>query len=203
MRIQTGHGFSLDAELDGIYRFERIVAKLHEAALGAVPWPRALALIDDACDMHGSHLAVIDVRANSLRYVHGWLCSHGNSLQQLQRRYVDDYFQTDERIRRLSLLPLGCWLSNEHVYTADERKTSAAYNDFLPQWAGVNQLHARLDALDGLHILWTVTRTERQGSWRSSHMELLKRLLQPVRNAVQVTQALQSANCARPGARAE
>ena len=193
MRIPSGYDFALAAGLGGVYCFERIVAKLHEAALGEARWWRALALIDDACEMHGSHLAVVAADGDTVRYMRGWLCSHGRLLDRLERRYVDEYFQTDERIRRLLLLPVGCWLPNADIYTAGERKTSRTYNHFLPQWAGVNQLHVRLDALDGLHILWTVSRTHRQGDWRSSHIDLLKRLLQPVRNAMQVTQALERA----------
>lgn len=182
-----------DAELANGYRFERIVAALHEAALGQGRWPNALALIDDACEMLGSHLAIVGADGNALRYVGGWFCCHGRLLRQLERRYVAHYFQTDERVRRLLLLPLGCWLSSTDIYTARERETSPTYNEFLPRWAGVNQLHVRLDGLDGLHILWSVARAPRQGDWRSRDIELLRRLLQPVRNAVQVAQALERA----------
>ena len=181
------------AELAKAYRFERIVAALHDAALGQAGWPNALALIDDACGMQGSHLAIFGAEDDALRYVDGWFCCHGRSLRQLERRYVVRYFQTDERVRRLLLLPIGCWLASADVYTAGERKTSPTYNEFLPRWAGVNQLHVRLDALDGLHILWSVARAPRQGDWRQRDIELLKRLLQPVRNAVQVAQALEQA----------
>ena len=194
MRTPTGYDFVLGAGLSGVYRFERIVAKLHEAALGHTRWPSALALIDDACEMHGSHVAIVEVDGDAIHYRGGWFCSHGRSLDHLERRYIDQYFQSDERVRRLLLLPIGCWLSNEDVYTEKERKTSPTYNDFLPQWSSTNQLHVRLDALDGMHILWTAARTHRQGDWRSSHIELLKRLLQPVRNAIQVTQMLARAS---------
>ena len=178
------------AELDDIYRFECIVAELHEAALGHVGWPNALALIDEACEMHGSHLAIVSAEGEALRYEGGWFCRHGRSLPHLERRYVDEYFQTDERIRRLLLLPLGCWLASADIYTAEERRNSRTYNEFLPR-GGANQLHVRLDGLDGLHIFWSVARAQSQGDWRSCDIELLKRLLQPVRNAVQVMQALE------------
>ena len=178
------------AELDDIYRFERIVAELHEAALGHVGWPNALALIDDACQMHGSHLTIVSAEGDALRHEGGWFCRHGRLLPHLQRRYVDEYFQTDERVRRLLLLPLGCWLASADVFTAEERRTSRTYNEFLPR-GGANQLHVRLDGLDGLHIFWSVAREQSQGDWRSCDIELLRRLLQPVRNAVQVMQALE------------
>ena len=141
MRTPTGYDFVLGAGLGSVYRFERIVAKLHEAALGQARWPSALALIDDACEMHGSHVAIVEVDGDAIHYKGGWFCSHGRSLDHLERRYIDQYFQSDERVRRLLLLPIGCWLSNEDVYTENERKTSPTYNDFLPQWSGTDQLH--------------------------------------------------------------
>lgn len=168
----------------------RIVASLHDAALDAAQWHRAMALIDDACEMHGSNLMIVGGDADAPEYRFGRRYSHGVSLHELERQYAEEYFSSDERVSRLFRMPCGCLLRNADLFTEDERRASRTYNEFLQRADAVNQLSARLAGLGGLHTIWTVTRTSRQGEWRPSHIRLLKNLLLHVRNAVQVRQAL-------------
>lgn len=177
-------------------QFERIVVALQDAALRDAAWLRALALIDNACGMHSSHLAVVAADAGSpaTEYLFGVWRGHGASLDALAGEYVEDYFATDERVPRLLLMPAGSFLCNADLFTEDECATSPTYNQFLPRWDIENQLSARLPALDGSHLLWTVSRSRAQGEWRPSHLGVLARLLPHVGGAVRVRQALAKAD---------
>lgn len=176
---------------------DRIVLALQDAALDDAHWPRAGALIDDACRTHGSHLVVADTSACSPEYLHGHCFRHGASLHALERDYALHYFATDERIARLLLLPAGSWLSNPELYTDRELVTSATYNEFLPRLGSANQLVVRLHGLGDSHVFWTVTRLTSQGDWRASELRVLGRLLPHVRHAVRVRQALARAETER------
>ncbi len=175
-------------------QFERIVAALQDAALRDAAWPRALALIADACAMHSSHLAVVAADSGAAEYLFGIWRGHGASLDALAGEYVERYFATDERMPRLLLMPAGSFLHNADLFADNERATSSTYNDFLPRWDIENQLSVRLPALDGLHLLWTVSRSRAQGEWRSSHLGVLARLLPHIGGVVRLRQALAQAD---------
>lgn len=175
-------------------QFERIVAALQDAALRDAAWPRALALIADACAMHSSHLAVVAAGGGAVEYLFGIWRGQGASLDALAGEYAERYFATDERVPRLLLMPAGSFLHNADLFADNERATSPTHNDFLPRWDIENQLSARLPALDGLHLLWTVSRSRAQGEWRSSHRGVLARLLPHIGGAVRVRQALAQAD---------
>lgn len=175
-------------------QFERIVAALQDAALRDAAWPRALALIADACAMHSSHLAVVAADSGGAEYLFGIWRGHGAPLDALADEYVERHFATDERVPRLLLMPAGTFLHNADLFADNERATSSTYNDFLPRWDIENQLSARLPALDGLHLIWTVSRSRAQGEWRSSHLGVLARLLPHIGCAVRVRQALAQAD---------
>ncbi len=168
---------------------ERITIALHDAAFEDTHWPRAMALIDDACQLHGSHLALVDTSLGSPEYLYSRFFSRGVVLHELERDYASRYFASDERIPRMLLLPVGCWLSNSEVHTDQEPKTTT-YDEVMERFGGTKQLQVRLNGLGDSHIFWTVTRLTTQGDWRVSQLRILARLLPHVRHAVQVRQAL-------------
>lgn len=174
--------------------FERIVAALQDAALRDAAWPRALALIDDACGMHSSHLVVLDAPGGSVEHLFGMWRGQGTRLDALAREYAEDYFATDERVRRLLLLPAGTLIHNADLYTPQEQLTSRTCNAFLLRLGLGNQLAARLAGLDGSHIVWIATRTRAQGEWRPAHIAVLTRLLPHIAGAVRAGQALAKAD---------
>ena len=167
---------------------------MQDAALRDAAWPRALALIADVCAMHSSHLAVVAADGGAAEYLFGIWRGQGASLDALAGEYVERYFATDERVPRLLLMPAGSFLHNADLFADNERATSPTRNEFLPRWNIENQLSARLPALDGLHLLWTVSRSRAQGEWRSSHLGVLARLLPHIGGAVRMQQALAQAD---------
>ena len=176
--------------------FDRIVDALHRAALDDAHWPRALALIDTACGMAGSYLAVV-AGLRQPRLVEGWFHGHGERNRPFERDYAK-FFAGDERVARLLLLPSGTLIANAELCTEEERQASAVFREFLPRWDAANQLNVCLPALGERHTLWMPTRTQRQGEWRPSHLRLLRRLLPHVGQAMRVRQALAQAAATVP-----
>ncbi len=173
-------------------QYERIVAALQDAALDDCQWPRATALIDTACEMDSSHVGIFTGPRIS-GYLFVLMYHQGEPMEECEREYVEDYYPRDERIPRLFHLPPGRLFPNTELYTEQELKLSATYNDFLVRWDGQNQLTVRLAGPMRSHILWSVTRKSRQGDWRSGHIALLEGLMPHVRHAICVSYALANA----------
>ena len=191
--MSASRAFDVDTASRWADPFDVIVAALHEAALDEGHWPRALALVDAACEMHGSYLAVVagNGRRGPLRLLEGRFYSHGLRRRALERDYLG-YFAADERIARLLLLPAGALVANADLYTAEEQRASPTFNGHLRRWDAVNQLNVRLPGIDGRQTLWMPTRRQRQGDWRPSQLRLLRRLLPHLGQTVRVRQALAS-----------
>lgn len=188
--MSASRAFDVDAMTRWADPFDAIVAALHEAALDDGRWPRALALVDAACEMHGSYLAVVAGNGcGPPRLLEGRFYSHGARRRALEQDYLG-CFAADERIPRLLLLPAGTVLANADLYTAEEQRASRTFNGHLRRWDAVNQLNVRLPGLDGRQTLWMPTRRRRQGDWRPSQLRLLRRLLPHIGQTVRVRQAL-------------
>lgn len=190
--MSASRAFDVDAASRWADPFDAIVAALHEAALNDGHWPRALALVDAACEMHGSYLAVLAGDGRwSPRLLEGRFYSHGARNRALERDYLS-CFAVDERIARLLLLPAGALIANADLYTAEEQRASPTFNGHLRRWDAVNQLNVRLPGIDGRQTLWMPTRRRCQGDWRPSQLRLLRRLLPHLGQTVRVRQALAS-----------
>ena len=182
----------MTADVPSADPFERIVAALHQAAFDDDAWPRATALIDDACGMGGSQLCVVDASGEEPEYRFGWFHRHGRALADLERAYVG-HFRQDQRIRRLLSMPAGTLLANADLLDERELAASPLHRDLLPRWDAANQLVARLDGTAGEHVFWLPTRASGQGEWLPTHLRLLHRLLPHVAHAVRCGQALRQA----------
>ena len=170
--------------------FERILASLYDAMLDDTRWPAASALIDEACGITGNALMVgegpkDDVRA---RFVGGY--RRGQRREDLEREYLENYHPTDERVPRVRQLPDGRLVHVKDLFTAEELKTSPAYNEFLLRAGQQNGLNVRLDGPDGSHITWAPEDPVDSDGWGSSRLTMVKRLLPHIRQFVRVRQAL-------------
>ena len=178
----------------------RILAALHEAALDDARWPAAGALIDEACGIVGSVLAVGEAVGTDNVPVHFSRFTYRGELRpDLEREYFDVYYPVDAGIRRLVTRPQGRLVHLPDLYTEEERRTSPAYNEGRRRLDARDGLNAHLDVLDGLCLGWFIANPTGGDGWESAQVRLIERLLPHVRQFVRVRQALASAEALGAG----
>ena len=174
--------------------FDGILASLHEAALDRELWPSATGLIDDALRTHGSCMAFGDGTSDEdTRIYFAWCIMRGQRRPELERAYFGHYYRRDERVPRLRHLPDSQLVHNTQVYTEQERKTSAAYNELLTRHHCANAINVRLDGPNGTRIVWTINDPLDGDGWSSAQLDSVRRLLPHIRQTVRVQQALDGA----------
>jgi len=170
--------------------FERILASLHEAMLDDTAWPATSALIDEACGTVGNALLVGE---GPLQSDCVGLYYRGQRREDWEREWLDVYQPINEFAPRFLQLPDSQMVFAPELYTAEELKTSRAYNEGLRQLDAQQSLMARLDGLDGCHIAWVSADPVGAGSWAAPQLALLKGLLPHIRQFVRVRQTLVNA----------
>ena len=171
-----------------------ILLSLNDAILDDVHWPVAFGLIDDACGMKGNALVVGKGRSQEDGQIFlTRFCQRGIRNEERESWYLDNYFPHDERVPRVAQLPEGELVHMTNLYTAEEIKTSAAYNEALPRGGYQNGLNVRLDGPDDTSIVWVLADSIERSGWGSSQVELIKNLLPYIRHYVCVRAALAKA----------
>ena len=174
--------------------FEHILASLHEAALDDTHWSTASALIDDALGVHGNCLVYGDANSREdIRIDYAGFFYRGERHREWEREYFDVYFPLDERIPRLLQLPDSQLVHMADLFTEEELKTSAVYNDFSTRVHAQNSIDVRLDGPDGSCITWGVNDPVGGGGWSSARLDTIRRLLPHIRQFVSFRQALSGA----------
>ena len=175
--------------------FERAVKSLHDAALDDAAWLSAAARINEASGAEGHALVFAEGRSQHdaeicfLRFCYG-----GERRDDWERRYVRDYWASDERVPRLSELPDGALVPTPALYAGKERTTSPVYNEILHEMQGQNGLNLRLEGPGGSHIVWILADCVDKGGWGSDRFELIRSLRPHVRQFMCVRQALVDAD---------
>ena len=174
--------------------FDRILASLHAVALDPAHWSTATALIDDAVRAYGSSMVVGDGRADEdIRIYWAWTFFRGHRDRDLEREYFETYYPVDERVPRLRQLPDSQLHHMTDLYTEEERRTSAAYNEVLARAHAQNSINVRLDGPHGSRIVWVVNDPVDGDGWSSAQLDSISRLLPHLRQAVHLQQALAGA----------
>ncbi len=158
--------------------FERILASLYAA------------MLDEACGLTGNTLMVgegpkADIRAHFIG-----LYYRGQRRTDLEREYLEDYHPIDERIPRVRQLPDGRLVHNRALYTAEELKTSRAYNEAMRRGKYQDSLVVRIDGADGSHMSWGLADPVGSDGWSSSQIAMIERLVPHLRQFFHVRQAL-------------
>ena len=175
--------------------FERILASLHEVALDRAHWSTATALIDDALRAHGSNMVFGDGGSEEdIRIYFAWSFFRGERHRDLERDYFENYYALDERVPRLRHLPDSRLFHITDLYTEEELKTSAAYNEAMARGHTRNSINVRLDGPRGSRIVWVVNDPVDGDGWSSAQLDSIRRLLPHIRQTVGVQQALASAD---------
>ncbi len=170
--------------------FERILASLYEAMLDDTHWPATSALIDEACGLTGNTLMVGEGPKDDLRVQFIGLYYRGQRRPDLEREYLEVYHPIDERIPRVRRLPDSRLVRTTDLYTAEELKTSPAYNEALLKGHFQDGLNVRLKLEEGSHLAWGLGDSVNPDGWGTSQLALVKRLLPHIRQFVLVRQAL-------------
>ena len=170
--------------------FKHILTSLHEAMLDDARWPATSALIDEACGRTGNALVVGEGPKNDVRVGIVGLFFRGERREDLEREYLEDYHPIDERVPRLRQQPHGRLVHVTDQYTAEELKTSRAYNEALRRGRQQNGFAVRVAGSGGTHLTWAIGDPVGSGSWASSQVSMLERLVPHVGQFVRVRQAL-------------
>ena len=176
--------------------FERILGSLHDAVLDDAHWPSTSALIDEACGLTNNGLVVGEGPKDDIRVAFVGLYYRGQRREDLEREYLEDYHSIDERVPRVRRQPYGRLVHITDSYTAEELRTSRAYNEAAVPMLNGNSLTVRLEGLEGSHIIWSLGDPASSGGWGSSQVNMLQRLVPQVRHFVRVRQALVRAKAA-------
>ena len=170
--------------------FERILASLYDAMLDDRHWPATSALIDEATGITGNALLVGEGPKDDLRVLFVGLYYRGQRREDLEREYLEVYHPIDERVPRFRRLPDSHLVRLKDLYTAEELKTSRAYNEVLLRAKYQNGLNVRLDGPDGSHMSWGLGNPVASDGWGSSQIAMIQKLLPHIRQFIRVRQAL-------------
>ena len=169
------------------------LAGLQEAALDPASWPSAWASIEEACGNVGNSLIVAGGSGSKATVHFSQFFHHGQRRTDLEREYFQVYFPHDERIPRLRQLPDGHVTPVRALYSEEERKASAAYNEWVCRLGNQNGLNVRLNGPDDTRIVWSLGSPIASGGWGSAEFELIRELLPHIRQFVRVRHALAGA----------
>ena len=170
--------------------FKRILTSLYDAMLDDAHWPATSALIDEACGLTGNALLVGEGAKDDLRVLFVGLYYRGQRREDLERECLEAYHPIDERIPRVRRQPEGRLVHITDQYTAEELKTSRAYNEILIRAQYRDSLAVRLEGLAGSGMTWGIGDPVASGGWGSSQIAMLTRLAPQIHQFVQVRQAL-------------
>ena len=175
-------------------RFERLVALLHEAVLDDASWPRVAGLIDEVIGTGGNALTM--GRGSSQYDADLWLvrlCFAGERNEDLEVRYMRDYWLHDESIPRIGALPASQLVHTMDLYSDREKMISPAYNEALGEAGMQNGLNVRMDGPRGAIIVLKFGDSIERGGWSSAQIETIERLLPHMRRFVWRRQVLADA----------
>ena len=170
--------------------FERTLASLYDAMLDDTRWPATSALIDEACGITSNCLLVGEGPPEDIRVLFVGLYYRGHRRLDLEREYLDVYHPIDEAIPRIRQLPDSHLMPIKDLYTAEELKTSRAYNEAFLRGHYQNGLDVRLDGPDASHISWGLGDPVASDGWGSSEIAMVRRLMPHIRQFIRVRQAL-------------
>ena len=175
--------------------FERALVLLHRAALGDAEWPDAAGMIDEISQTRGT--ALVSVHGNSQPEADFFflrLCMAGRRREDLEREYFQEHWLKDESIPRIGRQPDGQLVHTGDLYTAQEKKTSTAYNEARRDTRMQNGLNVRLDGPHGSHIVWSLADSVAPGGgWGTDQIKAVQHFLPHVRHFVRVRQVLSEA----------
>ena len=170
--------------------FERALAAMYHAVLDDARWPAASALLDEACGVTGNDLFVAEGPPADVRGRFVGIYRRGQRREDLERRYLADYYRIDEAVPRFRKLPDGGLARTRDLYTAGELKSSTAYNEALLLGSCQDGLKVRLHGSEGSRIAWNLGDPADSDGWGASRIAMVTGLAPHIRQLVGIRQAL-------------
>ena len=178
----------------GTDRFGRIVEQLYEAAVGDVSWVSAVGAMNDLIRTTGQSMTHVDLDPGGEPEVQlSRFFVAAESREDLRQLYYRDYYWRDEAIPRLAGLSDGELAWKADLYTDEEMKTSAAYNEFRVTNKTQHGLFTAMHGSGGSAIVWSCgNSTEREG-WGHDQVRVIRLLAPHIRQAARVRRAMADA----------
>ena len=175
-------------------KFERVLVNLYKAALGDVTWVSAAALINDMLRTSGHSVTYAEVGPGGEPEIHLSRFFLGTEHRDdLEHLYYRDYFWRDEAIPRLYGLRDGELVRKSDLYTDQEKKTSAVYNEFRRVNGTQNGLFMGLEAMDGCSTVLSFGDSTERGGWGHDQIRAIRRLAPHIRQFGRVRRAMADA----------
>lgn len=175
------------------HAFGPVLASLHKSILDDTHWPETSALIDEACGATGNALLMGEGMGEDAKVLFGRLYYRGEPNVEILQDYLQHYYPHDERLPRLRQLPASQVVRVTDLYTQEELRTSATYNEALRRSGAQNALNVRMDGPSDTRIVWSIADPVGNGAWEASQIEVVESLLPHIRQFVEVRQALDDA----------
>ena len=174
--------------------FDRILAMLHDAVLDDTLWPPCSALIDEVCRIKGNMLTFARGQSQDEAEIYlARLYLRGERHYTLECEYFDVYYPQDEKVPRVFRLPDSEVVHVASLYTKEEMKTSATYNEILPKNEYHDGVIVRMDGPNGSRITWSSADPVDGDGWSFDQIEAIRALLPHIRQYVVVRQVLRDA----------
>ena len=180
--------------MSGWELFARVVESLHAGVLDDARWLATSGLVDEFCGTKGNHLVFGDGQAaGDVDIFFARFCYRGERRADLEREYFEVWHGVDERLPRIRRLADGRPASVRELFSDEEMKTSALYNELMAHTDTRDSLNVRLDGPAGSRIVWAFADPVGDEGWSSARVERIERLLPHLRQFVRVRQALAGA----------
>ncbi len=175
-------------------RFGRVLEHLYKAALGDVTWASAAGMMNDLIRTNGQSVTYMEAGPGGEPEIQlSRFFVAAERRDDLRQLYYRDYFWRDEAIPRLAGLDDGELAWKSELYSDQEMKTSAAYNEFRVANNTQNGLFTAIHGLDGSGIVWSCgNSTEREG-WGHDQVRVIRLLTPHILQAWRVHRAMADA----------
>ena len=180
--------------MDAEDKFEHVLENLYKAAIGDVTWVSAAALINDMIQTTGHSLTYADMALGGEPEIHLARFFVGTQRRpDIEQLYFRDYYPRDEAVPRLYGLRDGELVYKSDLYTDEEKRTSAAYNEFRRTNKTQNGLFMALDGLDGCAVVLSFGDSAEREGWGHDQIQAIKRLAPHIRQFARIRHAMADA----------
>ncbi|MYE17827.1 MAG: hypothetical protein F4Y07_15245 [Gemmatimonadetes bacterium] len=176
-------------------RFDSVVEELYKAAVGDIEWVSVAGSINDLIRTNGHSVTQVDLDPSGKSSIHysGFFVG-AERRDDLAYRYYRDYYWRDEAIPRLQGLRDGELVRKSNLYTDQEKKTSAAYNEYRRVYKNQNGFFLGLHQPDSsATVLSFGDSTERRG-WGHDQIQMIRRLAPHMRQFGRIRRVMASAD---------